>query len=341
VTNLLEWHIQSEVAGEVEVEIRYFTSGIRWSADYVAEAVKNEKTMDLAGHVRVFNDSGEDYENAEVRLVVGVVHLVEEIAQLAQQGRPGVVVPPSRAYEELGKDEKRQMRFALAGAADMAALAPKEIVKEAMSEYFLYTVEGRDTIPTGWSKRLPSFHADDVPLVSYYKYEEERWGSQVMRFYRFKNDKAGHLGVEPLPDGQVKAFRTVTDDGLYSFVGATAVKYIPINEQVDLQLGNDQEVTVKPALMNWEKTDIRFDDGGNVAGWTTRETWEIELQNSKDIDIVLDIRRNCAGDWSMEAKPDFEKVEAHKVKFVVPLAPREQQKVTYTLTTRHGINVRR
>ena len=38
VNNTLEWRIQSEFAGEVTVEIRYFTSGITWSADYVAES---------------------------------------------------------------------------------------------------------------------------------------------------------------------------------------------------------------------------------------------------------------------------------------------------------------
>ena len=48
VTNVLEWRIQSEFAGEVQVEIRYFTSGISWSADYVAEANKAEKLMTLA-----------------------------------------------------------------------------------------------------------------------------------------------------------------------------------------------------------------------------------------------------------------------------------------------------
>jgi len=94
VTNTLEWRINSEVAGEVQVEIRYFTSGISWSADYVAEAGRNEKRMDLAGYVRVNNNSGEDYENAEIRLVVGVIKLVEEIAQLARQGRPEQ--PPCR-----------------------------------------------------------------------------------------------------------------------------------------------------------------------------------------------------------------------------------------------------
>src|SRR5438105_1070012 len=89
VTNTLEWRIHSETAGEVVCEIRYFTSGISWSADYMAEANKAEKLMTLAGYVRVNNNSGEDYENAQVRLVVGVIRLVEDIANLAKMGRPG------------------------------------------------------------------------------------------------------------------------------------------------------------------------------------------------------------------------------------------------------------
>src|SRR5512135_3290611 len=55
VTNTLEWRINSEVAGEVQVEIRYFTSGISWAADYSAEAAKDEKAMTLSGWVRVNN----------------------------------------------------------------------------------------------------------------------------------------------------------------------------------------------------------------------------------------------------------------------------------------------
>src|SRR5512147_2264464 len=47
VANTLEWRISSEFAGEVEVEIRYFTSGISWAADYVSEADVKEKAMGL------------------------------------------------------------------------------------------------------------------------------------------------------------------------------------------------------------------------------------------------------------------------------------------------------
>jgi hypothetical protein len=342
VTNTLEWRINSEFAGEVKVEIRYFTSGISWSADYVAEASNDEKLMALAGNVRVNNKSGEDYENAQVRLVVGVIRLVEEIARLAQQGRPG----PEQGVAQLrALDASGMVRARFASEIDRLdrdlADKPAQIIKQEMGEYFLYAVEGRDTIPNGWSKRLPSFQTPDVPITSYYKFEKERWGDNVMRYYRFTNSAPSKLGKEPLPDGSVKAFRTVSGDQLLNFVGSTSVKYIPINETVEMELGNDRDVLVKPRLMNWIKTDIAFDSGGNVMGWTTKETWEIEVQNSKDIDVVLDVRRNFNGDWSLATETPYERVDANKVKFLLPLKPHAKQTFTYELTTRHGTNATR
>jgi hypothetical protein len=339
VAETLEWRVHSEFAGEVQVEIRYFTSGISWAADYMAEAARDERAMSLSGWVRVNNNSGEDYENAQVRLVVGVIRLVEEIAKLANEEKLKRVPPAAPAPMLAGK--AMEARNALDEAVVMAENRPKEIVKEQMSEYFLYTVEGRDTIPNGWSKRMPSFQATGVPVTSYYKFEKERWGDAVLRHYRFTNSVPSRLGQEPLPDGTVKAFRLASDDGLYQYVGATRVKYIPIKETVELELGNDPEVMIKPVLMDWRKVEIKFDEHGNVSGWTTKETWEFEVQNSKEIEVVLDIRRNFKGDWSLTTQAPHEKVDANKVKFIVPLKPREKQTFTYELTTRNGVNVTR
>ena len=340
VTDTLEWRINSEYAGEVKVEIRYFTSGISWAADYVAEASKDEKAMSLAGAVRVNNNSGEDYENAQVRLVVGVVRLVEEIARLAHRQPMPTSGPGGSPAMPLLADAPLAGRL-FARAIDSFDEKKREIVKEEMSEYFLYTVEGRDTIRNGWSKRLPSFKTPNVPVTSYYKFEKERWGDTVMRYYRFTNSVPSKLGNEPLPDGTVKAFRVVNDDQLYQYVGATQVKYIPINETVELELGNDPEVLIKPTLMNWQKTDIKFDQYDNVSGWTIKQTWQFEVQNSKDINVVLDIRRNFTGDWDLGTNAEREKVDANAVKFIVPLKPHEKKTFSYDLTTRYGVNVTR
>ncbi|HNW34905.1 MAG TPA: hypothetical protein PKM25_08240, partial [Candidatus Ozemobacteraceae bacterium] len=81
---VLIWNVQSAFEGQVPVEVTYFTSGISWKADYVMITDPGETTMNIDGFVSVQNHSGEEYEGAEVRLVVGVVNLVEKIAQLAQ-----------------------------------------------------------------------------------------------------------------------------------------------------------------------------------------------------------------------------------------------------------------
>jgi len=64
----LQWNIRSEMAGKLPVEIRYFTSVITWSADYVGVANEAATELKLTGYVRVFNNSGELYDNAQTRL---------------------------------------------------------------------------------------------------------------------------------------------------------------------------------------------------------------------------------------------------------------------------------
>ncbi len=80
---MLYWNVKSDFDGEATIQITYFTSGITWTADYVCIADKDETKMGFEGFVRVFNNSGEEYEDAQVRLVVGTINLVEKIAQLA------------------------------------------------------------------------------------------------------------------------------------------------------------------------------------------------------------------------------------------------------------------
>ena len=181
VRNLGLWNISSEVSGKVPVEISYLTSGLSWRAFYMGTLSQDEKTMHLQAYVRVTNNSGEDYENAQVRLIVGKVHLLDEIAALARRPYPygspiEVTRQDSRLYKALAGKMKREMEEAVtlnyAMAADEAGLMErKEIVKEGLSEYFLYTIEGTETIPHGWSKRLASFAVDAVPVVNLYKFE--------------------------------------------------------------------------------------------------------------------------------------------------------------------------
>ncbi|NLE66337.1 MAG: hypothetical protein GX608_02855, partial [Lentisphaerae bacterium] len=84
VQNIGVWAIESEVSGKAPVEITYLTSGLSWRAFYHGVLSRDESVMRLEGYVQVSNGSGEDYENAQTRVIVGQVHMIDQIAELAR-----------------------------------------------------------------------------------------------------------------------------------------------------------------------------------------------------------------------------------------------------------------
>ncbi|MEN6425799.1 MAG: DUF4139 domain-containing protein [Phycisphaerales bacterium] len=348
VKNVGLWNVQSGISGKVPIEITYLTSGLAWRAFYMGTLSSDEKTMHLEGYVRVTNNSGEDYENAQVRLIVGKVHILDEIAELAQReypyGRPMGVGHEIRfgGVEPKREMEKLQVMFDAVAPAPMAAglAGPKEIVKEGLSEYFLYTIEGTETIPNGWSKRLLSFDVDDVPVVNLYKYEEERYGDQVERFLSFKNDEEHKLGATPIPDGTLTAYRKADAQGHLSYEGQSSFKYIPVNEEAELDLGPVENIVVEPVLMEVRTDNYRFDRDRDVVGWDDIQTFEVKAKNTRDVPVKIEIRRNFETQyWTLKRAgqiDEFEKVDLDTVKFTLLLPPRSERAFQYTLTTYQG-----
>jgi hypothetical protein len=343
VRNLGLWNIDSGVSGEVPVEITYLTSGLSWRAFYMGTLTEDEKTMRLKGYVRVTNNSGEDYENAQTRLIVGKVHILDQIAELARRqypyGRPGQVPMPPAMPAPMEEDTRRA-RAVMEKVAGAMPSRPKEVKKEGLSEYFLYTIEGTETIPNGWSKRLLSFDVDKVPVINLYKYEEERYGPSVVRFLSFKNDEEHKLGETPIPGGMLKVYRGVGDQGHLSYTGQSSFKYIPVDEDVELNLGPVANLVVEPKLMDFKTENYRFDRRGNVSGWDEIHTFKIEVRNTREINVKVEIKRNFNTQyWDIDYSGDFgefEKVDLDTVKFTLDLQPRSAREFEYVLRTYHG-----
>lgn len=346
VQNVGVWNVRSQISGKVPVEISYLTSGLAWRAFYMGTLSADEKTMHLEGYVRVTNNSGEDYENAQVRLIVGKVHILDEIAELARReypyGRPiePVMPVPEPAMDTVLRVFERAEKFEMDEAIAPALAAPKEIVKEGLSEYFLYTIEGTETIPNGWSKRLLSFDVDDVPVVNLYKFEEDRYGPQVVRFVSFKNDEEHKLGATPIPDGTLKVYRKADAQGHLSYEGESSFMYIPVNEDVELNLGTVENVVVESTLMECRTDNYRFDRDRDVAGWDEVQTFEVKVKNTREVPVKVEIRRNFDTQyWTLKRSgqiDEFEKVDMDTVEFTMLLPPRSERTFQYTLTTYQG-----
>jgi hypothetical protein len=342
VRNLGLWNIKSSVSGKVPVEITYLTSGLTWRAFYMGTLTEDEKTMRLQGYVRVTNNSGEDYENAQTRLIVGQVHTLDQIAELARRqypyGRPGEVAlrePAAAMSAPVDSQEPKKIMDLKRQLSDISNL--KEIVKEGLSEYFLYTIEGKETIENGWSKRLQSFDKEDVPVVNLYKFEEERYGRNVVRFLSFKNDTEHKLGDTPIPGGMLKVYRSVSKEGNLSYEGQSEFKYIPVNEQVELNLGDVANVVVEPKLMDYKTDNYRYGTNGDIIGWDEIRTYEIEVRNTRDTAIQVEIKRNFPTQyWQLKTDDKYEGYDVDTIKFTLDLKPRSKQKLSYTVTTFNG-----
>jgi hypothetical protein len=369
----LQWNIKSQLDGKISVEIRYFTSGITWSADYVGIANQDETKLNVTGYVRVLNNSGELYDNAQTRLVVGKINLVEKIADLARRPPPGTPYPAAPA------ESKPAMREALAekaavydgrfgGAKDGKGNdKPKEVVKEGLSEYFLFTIEGREDIKDKEPKRLVALKVAEVPLECFYKLSDRDGGQHFTKFYRFKNlkllDQKGqekklsameNLGLSPLPDGMVRLFSEYKNKDL-AYVGGTATKYVPIGDRVEVNVGPDKDITIIRRLKDQGITNIvarqyqrRLDNdfvlNYDLVDYDETFYFEEEIVSGKPVDAKTELERRFDANvvlWGPEGQPkDWNSdepgayVDLHRVEGLVERV--DQNHVKYFLDLKPG-----
>ena len=321
----------------------------------------------LEGFVRVYNNSGEEYEDAQVRLIVGRVNLVEKIAQLAR-------LPVSRVSEMDGKErrvlEYRALERELVELGEvektcepadrsgmLASAKPKQIIKEGLSEYFIYTIEGTETIPAGWSKRMRSLEVAATPFKIQYRYRPAEYGDQLVRMYLLANDKESKLGTTPLPDGVVRVFRNNGRDGL-SFLAAQPVKYIPIGDKIELNLGPDPEVIFELVkLRTWRDTvwmlvngtgiyrradqpGVQIEVNSSVAGWDDHAIYSQRVRNYTKKPISLEVRRTIPGHVVFRSELPAKNHDYHTVEYSATVGPAEKADLLYELVQHQGRNAK-
>jgi hypothetical protein len=358
---MLYWNVQSEFDGAATIQITYFTSGITWSADYLCLADAAEKTLRLDGFVRVFNNSGEEYEDAQVRLVVGTINLVEKIAQLAQVPPADVAKMQKETLEELKKEVVERF-MERAGGKDRNGredrdMAEKNIVKEGLSEYFIYTIEGSETIPNGWSKRMRSLEAPAVPLKIQYRYRPIEYGEQLVRMYLLTNDKASQLGTTPLPDGTVRVFRDNGRGGL-SYLTQQAIKYVPIGDKIELNLGPDPEVIFELVKLRVFRDElwlqihgtrefrkiggdvIMRQENATLAGWDDHEIYTQRIRNYSGQEIEVEVRRSFSGHVLFKSLLEPKLHDYQTAQFLTRVPAGKRADLLFEIVRKQGINAK-
>ena len=233
----------------------------------------------------------------------------------------------------------------------------KEIIKEGLSEYFIFSIEGTETIPNGWSKRMRSLEAPAVPLKIQYRYRPEEYGDQLVRMYLLTNNKESKLGSSPLPDGIVRVFRDNGRGGL-SFLTAQSVKYIPIGEKIELNLGQDPSVLFELVKLRvfrdniWLQVNgvnvyrhvgqagLKIEADSSVAGWNDHEIDVQRVRNFTGAPIEVEVRRAFDGHVVFRSQLGPVLHDYRTVQFTAPVGAGAKSDLLFEVIRHQGYNAK-
>ena len=305
----LVWLLRNQLDRAQRVEASYLTGGITWKSDYVMVINAADTRADLTGWVTIDNKSGATYGNAALKLVAGDVNRAQD------RRRDG-----------------RVMEMAAKAAAP--AVARQEFDAEGFFEYHLYTLDGRTTIKDNQTKQLSLMAANDVGIAKqliYYgaqEYYRNSYGMPVSNqkvavFFEIKNEKANRLGL-PLPKGKVRVYKA-DRSGSQQFIGEDWIDHTPKDEKVKIKMGNAFDVVADRTQKDWRKL------GGNLY----EIEWEIVLRNHKSEAQTVTVIEPVPGDWQvLPSTHKDDKVEAHTLRFDVPVPKEGKAKLTYRVRMR-------
>lgn len=356
----LSWTIESDLEGDAKAEISYFTAGIRWNADYVIMLAEDGSTASVEGFVRVDNNSGEEYANATVRLVVGAINLVDEIEDLARRG----ISPHGLLRKALAADAlpaaayMNRAPMVVSGALAEESAAVGAVEKEALSEYHIFALPGTQTIPDRQGKRMRFVEAPETAITGLFRYRPQQYGDEPVRVLLFRNSpKNKGLGESPLPNGDVRVFARVPNNGL-RYVGKTDTLQVPVEAEMEVVLGSDPDfrfrsdalsrvrerfvMRLKGVAVYQELTEgnIKPEPDSRLVGFDLRSTIRHRIINGTGEPQRLEVRLPFRGDVSVRGPdlPGLHKQSADAIEYAVEIPAASRRELTFETVERFGRN---
>jgi len=152
-------------------------------------------------------------------------------------------------------------------------------------------------------------------------------GSQKQKigvFLELENSKKNNLGI-PLPKGTIRAYKE-DKDGSLQFVGEDRIDHTPKDEKFKIKIGEAFDVVGERVQTEYKRL------GRNLF----EIAFEVSLRNHKKEDIKVLVEETIPGDWEMLSKTHaYEKLNAHLIRFDVPVAKDKEEKVKYRIRFRY------
>lgn len=323
----LSVNVDATRGGVRPASIRYLTSGLGWSADYVALYDEGTGTIDMQGWVTLTNNTGTTFHNADTLLVAGS----------PGQGR--------------GNYNRNMVRAGTQTAE-----------REQLGDYYLYPISGRTTIANAQTKQVSFLDVQGVPARKVYRrtvgwLANDDYPLNVQSDIAFTSSSDGGLG-DALPAGTVRFYQRDTK-GSPQFIGENFIGHTPMGSSLSLTTGDAFDVLVQAEVEKrdritegeWEAT-VRYrviDEDGRTRTYTRedkptyyRTTMRYTFTNAKSsaVDVVLLQDGLDQGWWTRDFRVTSEDVEgvqinADRRRYTVNVPANGERVVRVTYATRY------
>jgi hypothetical protein len=326
----LSVNLDSSRGGTRPVSLRYLTSGLGWSADYVA--LYNEKggTIDMQGWVTLTNNTGTTFHAADTVLVAG-----------NPNGGGG-----GRSFGDRG----------LTRAGTEAA------ARERLGDFYLYPITARTTVANAQTKQVSFLDVQSVPARKIYSREvywqqNDEQPNNVESRIAFSTSRDQGLG-DALPAGTVRFYQR-DSEGTPQFIGEKGIGHTPMGSDLSLVTGDAFDITVKAEVEKretitsdeWERNArYRVVEDGEVTRELTvevpktfyRTTMRYTLTNAKDVPVEVQLiqtglaRSWWAYDYRITSEDIVgEQLNADRRRFTIPVPAEGERVIRVTYETRY------
>jgi hypothetical protein len=221
--------VDSARAGPRPVTLTYLTSGLGWSADYVALFDERAGRMDVQGWITLTNNSGTEFRAAETLLVAG------DVSGQGFQPRPGGRRPPPPPP-----------------GGRVIQPGTESSDRERIGDFYLYPLPERTTIANRQTKQVSFLNVTGAPAQRAYEYRNGWLGSadepqNVNTVLRFSSSRDQGLG-DALPAGTIRVYQR-DQRGTPQFVGESRIGHTPMGSEIGLTTGQAFDVRVQPTVV--------------------------------------------------------------------------------------------
>jgi hypothetical protein len=291
----LVWKVSTESAGKQNAEISYMTSGISWSAEYVAVLNDKEDEMSFNSWVSIDNNTGATFENTSLKLIAGEVNRVQE-------------------YE---KSYGATVDITMRASSDAPSFQ-----EESFFDYHIYELSQKTTLANNENKQLSLFNVDKIKVTKKYILSnnwKNNTGGKVASVIKFLNSKQNNMGM-PLPKGKVRVFKERNKSS--EFIGEDMIQHTPKDEELTLKLGNAFDIIADETLT----------DSKQITHSVNEYSYEIKLKNRKEQDVEIEVIRSVGQNWEiLDSSIKWEKVDASTIKFIVPVKKNSETTLKYRI----------